>query len=129
MLVPNVVNLDICSFVMNFKKHSGYCVWWILAMGLLDLWDIADLHWRKVKSTKRVKNSNFGLNQTVCPAAPLGLLQSPLASSQSMSNLIVQNLQACHLASYIKICKTKKQTKQTYLQCATGGMAPAKLAA
>ena len=47
MLVPNVVNLDICSFVTNFKKHSGYCVWWILAMGSVDLWNIVDLHWQK----------------------------------------------------------------------------------
>ena len=55
---------------------------------------------------------NFGLNQTVCPAAPLGLPQS-----QSMSNLIVQNLQVYHLPSYIKICKKNKQNKQNKHIC------------
>jgi hypothetical protein len=31
-------------------------VWWILAIGLADLWGIADLHCRKVKSTKWLKH-------------------------------------------------------------------------
>ena len=34
-----------------------YCtVWWILAMGLADLWGIANLHCRKVESTKWLKH-------------------------------------------------------------------------
>ena len=57
---------------------------------------------------ERSRVPNFGLIQTVCPAAPLGLPQS-----QSMSNLIVQNLQVCHLASYIKICKKTSKTNKT----------------
>ena len=31
-------------------------MWWILAIGLADLWGIADLHCRKVKSTKWLKH-------------------------------------------------------------------------
>ena len=38
---------------------SGYrTVWWILAMGLADLLGIADLHCRKVESTKWLKHKN-----------------------------------------------------------------------
>ena len=52
--VCNHVKLEIRSFVMNFNSGAGgflqgyytvgtRTVWWILAMGLADLWGIADL--------------------------------------------------------------------------------------
>ena len=43
---------------MNFNSGQvgfslrALSVWWILAMGLADLWGIADLHCQKVESTK-----------------------------------------------------------------------------
>ena len=36
----------------GFSKGTSLCGGYVLAMGLADLLGIADLHWRKVESTK-----------------------------------------------------------------------------
>ena len=53
--------LDIIALVASAQSHSTRdfskeTVWWILAMGLADLLRIADLHCRKVESTKWLKH-------------------------------------------------------------------------
>ena len=58
--VPNHVKLEIRSFFMNFNRRGFslkgiVLMWGILAKGLADLWEIADLHCLKVQSTKWLK--------------------------------------------------------------------------
>ena len=55
----------LCAITLNYCTYTNHVgvspralctVWWILAMGLADLLGIADLHCRKVESTKWLKH-------------------------------------------------------------------------
>ena len=55
MLIFGLIE-KIWSCLVLIKLYCIASVWWILAMGLADLQGIADLHCRKVESTKWLKH-------------------------------------------------------------------------
>ena len=64
-----------CNHVKLGVFSKGTVLWWMLVMGLTYLWEIEDLHCRKVESTKWLKYKLCHVvNSLNKPMADLGFL-------------------------------------------------------